>query len=69
MAAGMEPPTGNRELGFLLVGAWEAYVWLINLQRKIPIRYSERACITSQYLECAVEFLRYMFILARTIRG
>jgi hypothetical protein len=53
----------------LLVGAWEAYVWLINLQRKIPIRYSERACITSQYLEYAVEFLRYMFILARTIRG
>jgi hypothetical protein len=68
-AAGMEPPPINSELESSLDSAWEAYMRLIKLHEKVLIRYPEGVYIASQYLECAVEYLRYMSILAKTIRG
>jgi hypothetical protein len=68
-AAGMEPPPINSELESLLDSASEAYMRLLKLHEKVLIRYPEGIYIALQYLECAVEYLRYMSILAKTIRG
>ena len=65
----MEPPPVNSEFESSLLGAWKAYERLIRLQIGVLIRYPEGVDIASQYLECAVEFLRYMSILAKTIRS
>jgi len=67
--AGMEPPPVNSEFESSLLGAWKAYERLIRLQIGVLNRYPEGVDIASQYLECAVEFLRYMSILAKTIRS